>query len=164
MATFENWGDYFWPGQIDDCRINKLGIHDADKLELGPARQPGVSSPHQTGLAKPGSVPAQTISVSSPLAHPDIPTRDQGPTKRQAVRTHPIPAPLHRRRLFHVASVDRPAHVLRSRLAYLSCSASFARSMPADPPVLCTSGAAEGASGAPGPVTPSNAIRRTEPR
>lgn len=34
MATFENWGDYFWPGQIDDCRINKLGIHDATRLEL----------------------------------------------------------------------------------------------------------------------------------
>jgi cell filamentation protein len=33
MPTFENWGDYFWPGQIDDCRINKLGIHDATRLE-----------------------------------------------------------------------------------------------------------------------------------
>ncbi|WP_350277481.1 Fic family protein [Kribbella sp. HUAS MG21] len=33
MPTFENWGDYFWPGQIDDCKINKLGIHDAAELE-----------------------------------------------------------------------------------------------------------------------------------
>jgi len=33
MATFENWGDYFWPGQIDDRKINKLDIHDAAKLE-----------------------------------------------------------------------------------------------------------------------------------
>jgi len=33
MTQFENWGDYFWPGQIDDCKINKLGIHDATKLE-----------------------------------------------------------------------------------------------------------------------------------
>ncbi|GAA1579128.1 hypothetical protein GCM10009804_39520 [Kribbella hippodromi] len=33
MATFENWGDYFWPGQIDDCLINRLGIHDADTLK-----------------------------------------------------------------------------------------------------------------------------------
>ncbi|GAA1119335.1 hypothetical protein GCM10009630_16430 [Kribbella jejuensis] len=33
MPTFENWGDYFWPGQIDDCKINKLGIHDATRLE-----------------------------------------------------------------------------------------------------------------------------------
>ncbi|MGW7686077.1 Fic/DOC family protein [Kribbella sp. NPDC054772] len=33
MPTFENWGDYFWPGQIDDCRINKLNIHDATRLE-----------------------------------------------------------------------------------------------------------------------------------
>jgi cell filamentation protein len=32
MPTFANWGDYFWPGQIDDCRINKLGIHDATSL------------------------------------------------------------------------------------------------------------------------------------
>lgn len=29
---FENWGDYFWPGQIDDCMINRLGIHDAGRL------------------------------------------------------------------------------------------------------------------------------------
>jgi cell filamentation protein len=34
MATFENWGDYFWPGQIDDCRRNLLGIHDASQLEV----------------------------------------------------------------------------------------------------------------------------------
>jgi cell filamentation protein len=33
MQKFENWGDYFWPGQIDDCKINLLGIHDATKLE-----------------------------------------------------------------------------------------------------------------------------------
>jgi cell filamentation protein len=33
MATFENWGDYFWPGQIDDCRRNLLGIHDPQQLE-----------------------------------------------------------------------------------------------------------------------------------
>ncbi|HEY3559335.1 MAG TPA: Fic family protein [Kribbella sp.] len=33
MASFENWGDYFWPDQIDDCRINKLGIRDAARLE-----------------------------------------------------------------------------------------------------------------------------------
>lgn len=33
MTQFENWGDYFWPGQIDDCKINKLGIHDAAELE-----------------------------------------------------------------------------------------------------------------------------------
>jgi len=33
MATFENWGDYFWPGQIDDCRRNLLGIHDSLALE-----------------------------------------------------------------------------------------------------------------------------------
>lgn len=33
MTKFENWGDYFWPGQIDDCRINLLDIHDADELE-----------------------------------------------------------------------------------------------------------------------------------
>jgi cell filamentation protein len=33
MASFENWGDYFWPDQIDDCRRNKLDIHDAQQLE-----------------------------------------------------------------------------------------------------------------------------------
>jgi fido (protein-threonine AMPylation protein) len=33
VTKFENWGDYFWPGQIDDCRINLLGIHDAEQLE-----------------------------------------------------------------------------------------------------------------------------------
>ncbi|MEU8225910.1 Fic family protein [Kribbella sp. NPDC048915] len=33
MPKFENWGDYFWPDQIDECRINKLGIRDADRLE-----------------------------------------------------------------------------------------------------------------------------------
>jgi cell filamentation protein len=33
MTQFENWGDYFWPGQIDDCKINKLGIRDRDVLE-----------------------------------------------------------------------------------------------------------------------------------
>jgi cell filamentation protein len=33
MNRFENWGDYFWPDQIDDCRINRLGIHDAAQLE-----------------------------------------------------------------------------------------------------------------------------------
>ncbi len=33
MATFENWGDYFWPGQIDECRRNLLGIRDPALLE-----------------------------------------------------------------------------------------------------------------------------------
>ena len=33
MATFENWGDYFWEGQIDECRRNLLGIHDPTELE-----------------------------------------------------------------------------------------------------------------------------------
>lgn len=33
MTRFENWGDYFWPGQIDECRVNKLGIRDAELLE-----------------------------------------------------------------------------------------------------------------------------------
>ncbi|MFT4264764.1 MAG: hypothetical protein QM572_15375 [Nocardioides sp.] len=28
MATFENWGDYFWPGQIDECLRNKLDLRD----------------------------------------------------------------------------------------------------------------------------------------
>ncbi|MFG1905246.1 Fic/DOC family protein [Kribbella sp. NPDC048928] len=42
MPTFENWGDYFWPGQIDDCRINKLGIHDATKLETAERKRTAV--------------------------------------------------------------------------------------------------------------------------
>jgi cell filamentation protein len=42
MPTFENWGDYFWPGQIDDCRINKLGIHDATKLEKAERKRTAV--------------------------------------------------------------------------------------------------------------------------
>lgn len=33
MATFENWGDYFWPGQIDECRRNLLDLHDPAALE-----------------------------------------------------------------------------------------------------------------------------------
>ncbi|MFF0345397.1 Fic/DOC family protein [Kribbella sp. NPDC004875] len=33
MPAFDNWGDYFWPGQIDDCKINKLNIHDATRLD-----------------------------------------------------------------------------------------------------------------------------------
>lgn len=33
MATFENWGDYFWPGRIDECRRNLLGIRDPALLE-----------------------------------------------------------------------------------------------------------------------------------
>jgi hypothetical protein len=33
MTQFENWGDYFWPDQIDDCKINKLGIRDQGVLE-----------------------------------------------------------------------------------------------------------------------------------
>lgn len=32
MTEFENWGDYFWPGQIDDCLRNRLNVHNADKL------------------------------------------------------------------------------------------------------------------------------------
>lgn len=42
MITFENWGDYFWPGQIDDCRINELGIHDAAQLEVAERRLTAV--------------------------------------------------------------------------------------------------------------------------
>lgn len=33
MATFENWGDYFWPGRIDECRRNLLDLHDPAALE-----------------------------------------------------------------------------------------------------------------------------------
>ena len=33
MTQFENWGDYFWPDQIDDSKINKLGIRDQGVLE-----------------------------------------------------------------------------------------------------------------------------------
>lgn len=33
MAAFENWGDYFWPGQIDDCRCNLLRIYDSSELD-----------------------------------------------------------------------------------------------------------------------------------
>lgn len=32
MSEFNNWGDYFWPGQIDECRKNRLAEHDAGKL------------------------------------------------------------------------------------------------------------------------------------
>ncbi len=42
MAEFENWGDYFWPGQIDDCRKNLLGIHDAEQLETAERRLTAV--------------------------------------------------------------------------------------------------------------------------
>lgn len=33
MATFDNWGDYFWPGRIDECRRNLLDEHDPVALE-----------------------------------------------------------------------------------------------------------------------------------
>ena len=42
MTGFENWGDYFWPGQIDDCRINRLGIYDAAELETAERRLTAV--------------------------------------------------------------------------------------------------------------------------
>lgn len=31
--VFETLADYFWPGRIDDCLRNKLGIDDADELD-----------------------------------------------------------------------------------------------------------------------------------
>jgi hypothetical protein len=31
---YENLADYYRPGQIDDCLENKLGIHDAEQLDV----------------------------------------------------------------------------------------------------------------------------------
>lgn len=33
MERYENWGDYFWPGRIDECRKNLLNEHDPVQLE-----------------------------------------------------------------------------------------------------------------------------------
>lgn len=38
MAAFQNWGDYFWPGQNDACEGTPLGIYDDAGLETAEHR------------------------------------------------------------------------------------------------------------------------------
>lgn len=44
MATFENWGDYWWPGQLDECRRNKLDIHNPAELQLEERLRSGLAA------------------------------------------------------------------------------------------------------------------------